>query len=90
LDEEVTGKLKLNNHILQKLGVEKANYRSFVEKKSQRDNVISEIGGLQVEHDAIIDEYKIPEFDRELQKLSSDISDILTRWDFPGTRNVFF
>ena len=90
LDAEVTEKLKLNNQILKKLGVEKANYRSLREKKSQRDNVISEIGGLQVEHDAIVDEYEIPEFDGELLKFTSDISDILTRWDFPGAKKVSF
>lgn len=90
LGSEIADKLKINNSILKDIGVERANFRSQKEAVSRRDNVISEIGRLTVEHDALSDEYEIPDFSKEAKEFAQVVSEILTRWDFPEARNVSF
>jgi DNA repair exonuclease SbcCD ATPase subunit len=90
LNSELTDKLKTSNKILKDIGIERANYRSQKEAIDRRESVISEIGRLQVEHDAISDEYQVPDFSKEANEFAKIISGILTRWDFPGGRSVSF
>ncbi len=90
LDSEITGKLKASNKILKDIGFERANYRGRKEAVNRRDGVVAEIGRLKVEHDSISDEYQIPDFDNEASDFARIISDILTRWDFPGDKSVSF
>jgi hypothetical protein len=90
LDSEITDKLKASNTFLKNIGVERANYRGKKETINRRDGVITEIGRLKVEHDAISDEYKIPDFENEASDFAKTVSGILTSWDFPGGRDVNF
>ncbi len=90
LNSKITDKLKVSNKILKDIGIERASYRGQKETINRRDGVISEIGRLQVEHDAISDEYEVPDFTKEASSLAKIISKILTRWDFPGGTSVSF
>jgi len=90
LNSKLTDKLKLCNRILKDIGIERANYRSQKEAIDRREGVISEIGRLQIEHDAISDEYQVPDFSKEANEFAKIISGILTRWDFPGGGSVSF
>lgn len=90
LNSKITDKLKLSNRILKDIGIERANYRRQKEAIDRRESVISEIGRLQIEHDAISDEYQVPDFSKEANEFAKIISGILTRWDFPGGASVSF
>lgn len=90
LNSKITDKLKASNNILKDIGNERAIYRGKKEALNRRERVISEIGRLQVEHDAISDEYQVPDFSKEANDLASIISKILTRWGFPGGESVSF
>jgi hypothetical protein len=90
LNSKITDKLKASNSILKDIGNERAIYRGKKEALNRRERVISEIGRLQVEHDAISDEYQVPDFSKEANDLARIISKILTRWGFPGGESVSF
>ncbi|WP_444994752.1 hypothetical protein [Aliikangiella sp. IMCC44359] len=90
INAEVSREIREYNSIIKTLNVKRIEVENRLSNKEKRNRILLEIGELQIEHDEITDTYEIPDFSIELAKFSKELSNILTRWDFPGANSVLF
>ncbi len=90
LDPDISRMITETRNIIKSLTENKENLSTDLNLEIKRGQILKEIGGLQVEHDEIADKYEIPDFSKELLQLMQEISNVLTRWDFPNGNKVTY
>ena len=90
LNPNISKMINKDRNIIKTLTLNKETLTAELNLEIKREQILKEIGGLQVEHDQIADKYEIPEFKTELKNLMSDISEVLVRWGFPDGNDVTF
>jgi len=90
LSEDIGTKLNENRSLLQDLDRARSGFRNKRDQEAKRQEILGEIGNLQVAYDEISDVYALGDFTEELRELSQKIADILVRWDFPGGKDTTF
>lgn len=90
LKKNLIPKIKTHTENVKSLMLEKTECEKTISNFHTRAKISKEINSLQSEHDRILLKYEIEDFPDELNTLTNEISEILTRWGFPQANQIVF